>query len=133
MGLFQFCRMPFGLTGAPSTFQRMMNKIFRGLPFVTVYVDDVLVHSATAAPILAYPQFHQHASQFVLQTDASATGLGAVLEQDGHVIAYASRTLNKAEQQYSVIQKECLAAVYAMKQFRHYTGPKVKFPIRPLV
>lgn len=52
----------------------------------------------TTAPILAYPQFHQHASQFVLQTDASATGLGAVLEQDGHVIAYASRTLNKAEQ-----------------------------------
>jgi hypothetical protein len=48
MGLFQFCHMPFGLTGAPSTFQRMMNKIFRGLPFVTVYVDDVLVHSATA-------------------------------------------------------------------------------------
>ena len=72
------------------------------------------------APILSYPQFHQNASQFVLQTDASAAGLCAVLEQDGHVIAYASRTLNKAEQQYSVIQKECLAAVYAMKQFRHY-------------
>ena len=28
-------------------FQRMMNKIFRGLPFVTIYMDDVLVHSAT--------------------------------------------------------------------------------------
>lgn len=207
MGLFQFCCMPFGLTGAPSTFQRMMNKIFRGLPFVTVYVDDVLVHSTTieqhrvhlrkvfqrlreagltlkgkkchvamsevrylghvfsgtgmmpdvqkikavqewptpttvkevrrflglasyyrryiqhfadiskplnsltqkdalfewssecnmafqelkaklvTAPILAYPKFHQDASHFVLQTDASATGLGAVLEQDDHVIA----------------------------------------------
>lgn len=74
----------------------------------------------TTAPILAYPQFNQVASQFVLQTDASAIGLGAVLEQDGHVIAYASRTLNKAEQQYSVIKKEYLAAVYAMKQFRHY-------------
>jgi len=42
------------------------------------------------APILSYPQFHQNASQFVLQTDASAAGLGAVLEQDGHVIAYAT-------------------------------------------
>ena len=47
MGLFQFCCMPFGLTGAPSTFQRMMNKIFRGLPLVTVYIDDVLVHSTS--------------------------------------------------------------------------------------
>ena len=47
MGLFQFTRMPFGLTGAPSTFQCMMNKILRGLPFVTVYIDDVLVHSAS--------------------------------------------------------------------------------------
>ena len=74
------------------------------------------------APILAYLRFHQDASHFVLKTDASATSLGAVLEQDDHVIAYASRTLNKAEQQYSVIQKECLAAVYAMKQFRHYLG-----------
>ena len=42
MGLFQFTRMPFGLTGVPSTFQRMINKIFRGLPFTTTYV---LVHS----------------------------------------------------------------------------------------
>ena len=43
-----------------------------------------------------------------------------VLQDNSHVNAYASRTLNIAEQQYSVIQKECLAAVYAMKQFYHY-------------
>ena len=47
MGLFQFRRMPFGLTGAPSTFQRLMDKVLRGLPFVTIYLDDILVHSAT--------------------------------------------------------------------------------------
>jgi len=62
----------------------------------------------------------QKTSPFILQTDASATGLGAVLEQDGHVVAYVSHTLTKSEQNYSVIQKECLAVVYAMKQFRHY-------------
>ena len=50
---------------------------------------------------LAYPQFHHNASQFVLQTDASARGLGAILKQSGHVTAYASLILNKAEQQYS--------------------------------
>ena len=47
MGLFQFRQMPFGLAGAPSSFQRLMNQIFRGLPFVTTYIDDVLVHSAS--------------------------------------------------------------------------------------
>ena len=36
------------------------------------------------------------------------------------MIAYASRVLNKVECNYSVIQRECIAAVYGMKQFRHY-------------
>ena len=74
----------------------------------------------TQAPILAYPQLCQTASPFVLQTDASDVGLGAVLEQDKKVIAYASRTLIKPEKHYSLIQKECLAIVFALKQFRHY-------------
>ena len=79
-----------------------------------------LKQNLVQAPVLAYPRFDHNASVFVLQADASAAGLGAVLEQDGHVIAYASRVLNKSEQQYSVILKECLAIVYALKQFRHY-------------
>ena len=240
MGLFQFCRMPFGLSGAPSSFQRFMDTIFRGLLYVTIYLDDILIHSAdedthkvhlkevfnrlsdagvtlrgkkcrigmtsvtylghvfsangmtpdpnkilavqqwptptnvttvrqflglasyyrryihhfshiaaplhaltqkntvfcwnescqqafttlkerlVQPPILQYPQFHSSASQFAVYTDASDVGLGAVLEQDNHVIAYASRILTKAERNYSVIQKECSAIVYATKQFRHY-------------
>jgi len=221
--------MPFGLTGAPSTFQRLMDKVLRGLPFVTIYIDDILVHSATeqqhcqhlqevfdrltaagltlrdkkchigmttvsylghtfsetgmapdpqkvqavhdwptptdstavrqflglasyyrryihrfadiAAPLHAVtkkgvtfvwtqectalstsfnlPQIHSRC-QVVLQTDASAVGLGAVLYQEGHVVAYTSRSLAAPERQYSIIQKECLAVVYALKQFCHY-------------
>ena len=65
----------------------------------------------TEAPILAYPGFDKEASPLVLQTDASLTGLGAVLEQDGQVIANASRTLSMSEVNYSVIQHECLAVV----------------------
>ena len=45
MGLYEFCRMPFGLSGAPSSFQRLMDKTLQGLPFVTIYLDDILVHS----------------------------------------------------------------------------------------
>ena len=56
----------------------------------------------------------------ILQTDASAIGLSAVLEQDGHVIAYASRTLSISECNYSVIKRECLAIVWGTKQFQHY-------------
>ena len=45
LGLFQFTRMPFGLCGTPSTFQGLMDVVMRGLPFVTTYIDDVLIHS----------------------------------------------------------------------------------------
>ena len=48
MGLYQFNRMPFGLTGAPGSFQRLMDKIMRGLPFVSTFIDDILVHSPDA-------------------------------------------------------------------------------------
>ena len=238
MGLYQFCCMPFGLSGAPASFQRLMDSVLRGLPFASTYLDDILVYSHniechkdhlrqvfcrlqkagltlrgrkcsigvpkvcylghifsadgiqpdsnkvhaawptptnvttlrqflglasyyrryvhkfadvaaplhsltqkgisfewtsvhdkafsflkskfTQSPILAYPDFAPSSPPFVLQTDASAMGLGAVLEQGGHVIACASRTLTKSESNYSVIQRECLAAVFGMKQFRHY-------------
>ena len=240
MGLYQFCRMPFGLSGAPASFQRLMDSVLRGLPFASTYLDDILVYSPnieshkdhlhqvflclhkagltlrgrkccigvpkvcylghifsasgiqpdpskvhavqawptpvdvttlrqflglasyyrryvqnfadiaaplhaltqkgvpfhwttahddafshlksvlTQAPILTYPDFSTTAPTFLLQTDASDVGLGAVLEQGGHVIAYASRALTKSESNYSAIQKECLAVVFGMKQFRHY-------------
>ena len=45
LGLFQFCRMPFGLSGAPASFQHLMDTILRDLPFVTTYLDDELIHS----------------------------------------------------------------------------------------
>jgi hypothetical protein len=44
IGLYQFCRMPFGLTGAPSSFQRLMDTVLRGLPFILIYLDDILIH-----------------------------------------------------------------------------------------
>ena len=44
-GLFEFCRMSFGLRNASQTFQRFMNQVVQGLDFVFVYIDDILVAS----------------------------------------------------------------------------------------
>nr|VZI26239.1 unnamed protein product [Spirometra erinaceieuropaei] len=47
-GLFEFLRMPFGLRNASQTFQRFVDRVLRGLPFVYAYIDDLLVASSTA-------------------------------------------------------------------------------------
>ena len=45
--LYEFMVLPFGLTNAPAAFQREMKAIFDHLPFVVVYLDDILVFSAS--------------------------------------------------------------------------------------
>lgn len=82
----------------------------------------------TNDPILQYPDFNR---EFVLTTDASNLAIGAVLSQgpigSDKPIAYASRTLNDSETNYSTIEKELLAIVWATKYFRPYLfGRKFK-------
>ena len=80
-----------------------------------------LKHALISAPILAFPDFNH---DFILDTDASTDGLGAVLSQHSEegekVIAYASRTLTKPERQYCTTRKEMLALVWGIRQFRPY-------------
>jgi hypothetical protein len=57
-----------------------------------------------------------------IATDASGTGLGAVLMQNDRPIAYAARSLTPAEQNYSTIEKELLAVVFALRRFHFYTA-----------
>jgi len=59
-GTFEFLRMPFGLRNAGQTFQRLMDEVLAGLPFVFVYLDDVLVASPNH-------QQHVHHLRSVLQ------------------------------------------------------------------
>ena len=64
-------------------------------------------------------------AELVLQCDASSIGVGAVLLQPGadgslEPVAYASRTLSQAEQNYSQIERESLAIVFGVTKFRQY-------------
>jgi len=67
-----------------------------------------------------------------IHCDSSAYGLGAALVQTENnrdrVVAYASRGLNKAEQNYSTIQREFLALLFALQKFRQYVYG-VKFTV----
>jgi hypothetical protein len=242
-GSFEFLVMPFGLTNAPSTFQAVMNDVFREYldDFVMVYIDDILIYSRTAeehfrhvrlilerlrehtlygklskcefnrpslpflghvvgrngvsmqdskvqalvkwAPLrnvtevqsflglanyyrrfikdfsrLAAPlseltkkkvpfewggdqeisfnalksavqnapvlQLADPTKPYVVTCDASDLGIGAVLEQeqdDGpHPVAFASRKLSSAERNYPVHERELLAIVYALREWRSY-------------
>ena len=83
---------------------------------------DVLRKHLITPPILAYPDWSK---DFMLFTDASNYGLGAILSQlnnEGHevVIAYASRHLSQSEMKYSATEKEALAVVFGAKHFKHY-------------
>ena len=75
----------------------------------------------TRSPILRLPDVGR---DFILRTDASNIGLGAVLlqEKDGikFPIHYASKKLLPREQAYSTIERECLAIVWAVKKFQTY-------------
>ena len=75
----------------------------------------------TQSPVLAFPNFEE----FILETDASAHGLGAVLSQKQkrgahHPIAYASCTLQPHEKNYEITEIEGIAVVWAGKHFRRY-------------
>ena len=73
-------------------------------------------------PVLSHPDFSK---EFILITDASAEGLGAVLAQKNEndkevVIAYASRRTNNNERNYPITELECLAIIWAVEHFHKF-------------
>ncbi|GBN86053.1 Retrovirus-related Pol polyprotein from transposon 297 [Araneus ventricosus] len=80
-----------------------------------------LKHALITSPVLTYPRTDK---EFILDTDASNEGIGAVLSQkignEECVIAYFSKRLGKPERNYCVTRKELLAIVKCIEHFHHY-------------
>src|SRR6266542_167991 len=100
---------------------KLMNKLLKKeILFIWTNEQEkifrVLKQKLIKASILQYPDFEK---PFIIFTDASKIGLGVVLSQldnEGKekIIAYTSRSLNSAEQNYLIIELECLAVIWAV-------------------
>jgi hypothetical protein len=71
----------------------------------------------STAPVLALLDFSK---PFAIETDASASGVGAVLTQNGHPLAFISKALGPKNQGLSTYEKEYLAILVAVEQWWHY-------------
>ena len=82
---------------------------------------DQLKSKLSQKPILKMPD---HSKEYVLRTDASNKGIGAVLlQQHGEKlfpISYQSRKLKTAEKNYATVEKECLGTVWGIQKFERY-------------
>ena len=97
---------------------------------------QTLKQKLTQFPVLHAPDFSE---PFLVQTDSSDTGMGIVLAQkkdnEEHPVLYLSKKFSKAERNYSTIERECAAIIYAIRKL-HYYLDGAKFTIisdhRPL-
>lgn len=106
----------YGVISRPVTELLKKGKIFQWTqPAETAF--QLLKKAMIAAPVLAVPNFQQ---TFVLETDACKDGIGAVLMQQGHPVAYLSKGLCLKNQALSTYEKECLAILMAVDKWRPY-------------
>jgi hypothetical protein len=99
----------------------MTELLKKGVKFVWSEVCEKAFHTLrqhlTSATVLAQPD---NSKPFEVFCDASGTGLGCVLMQEGRVIAYASQALRPHELNYPTHDLELVAVVHALKIWRHY-------------
>jgi len=106
----------YGIISRPLTDLLKKNTVFLWTP-THQKSFDTLKTALTSAPVLALPDFSK---PFTIETDASATGMGAVLMQNSHPVAYLSKALGVKTHALSTYEKECLALIMAVTKWKQY-------------
>ena len=106
----------FGLLAKPLTTLLHKHTVFQWTS-IHDQAFQALKTALVSTPVLALPNF---ARPFAIETDASASGVGAVLTQDGHPLAYISRALGPKSRGLSTYEKEYMAVLLAVQQWRQY-------------
>jgi hypothetical protein len=114
-GYYQRFIEGFSKISKPMTELLEKDKQFEWTPACEASFQE-LKNRLTTAPVLVMPNMEK---PFSIYCDASGQGLGCVLMQDGHVVAYASRHLRKQEVNYPTHDLELAAMVRALKIWRH--------------
>jgi hypothetical protein len=106
----------YGLISKP-----LPNLLKKYVPFVwtsaTEAIFVALKEALVNAPVLEIPNF---AKQFVLETNASEVGFGAVLMHEGHPMAYLSKPVCDKNKALSTYEKECMDIILAVDKWRFY-------------
>lgn len=120
MGFYQKFIPRYSHLTAPITDLLKKSKKFKWTDEADLALEE-LKSVLTSAPVLANPDYSK---PFIIETDASQLAVGAALLQnfeDGkRIIGYFSKKLSSAQRKYAATEKECLAVLLAIENFRHY-------------
>lgn len=99
----------------------MIELLKKSVPFVWTATTEAafqhLKQALMSTPVLGIPDFSK---QFVIKTNASDIGFGAVLVQLDHPVAYLSKLVSLKNQALSTYEKECMAIILAVEKWRPY-------------
>jgi hypothetical protein len=119
LGLSRYYRrfiLNYGKTAMPLT-TLLQKQVESNWSSVADQAFNQLKTALVAAPVLALPDFGK---PFTIETDTSGNGTGAILQQQGHLIAFTSKAMGKKNHLLSAYEKEFYVILFAVRKWQHY-------------